>query len=153
METDRLHAALLGVPAVFEQQMIHDELELYEKLLLDTDEEDRVPRKCLERLKEGSQECLESLATPKDDLVTIAEIGVDHVIVDEAQEFRKLSFATNMSTLKGVDPNGSPRAGTPTPIITDTSDKCHRGAGNHLPFISKNSAFGNRSLEPHCPQS
>ncbi len=100
----------IGVPAVFEQQMIHDELELYEKLLLDVDDEDRVSRKRLERLKEGLQERLESLATPKDDLLTIAEIGVDQIIVDEAQEFRKLSFATNMSTLKGVDPNGSQRA-------------------------------------------
>lgn len=41
--------------------------------------------------------------------MTIADIGVDQIIVDEAQEFRKLSFATNMSTLKGVDPNGSQR--------------------------------------------
>ena len=100
----------IGVPAVFEQQMIQDELELYEKLLLDVDDEDRVSRKRLERLKEGLQERLQSLATPKDDLLTIAEIGVDQIIVDEAQEFRKLSFATNMSTLKGVDPNGSQRA-------------------------------------------
>ncbi len=100
----------IGVPGVFEQQMIQDELELYEKLLLDVDDEDRVSRKRLERLKEGLQERLESLATPKDDLLTIAEIGVDQIVVDEAQEFRKLSFATNMSTLKGVDPNGSQRA-------------------------------------------
>jgi hypothetical protein len=32
------------------------------------------------------------------------------MLVDEAQEVRMLSFATNMSTLKGVDPNGSQRA-------------------------------------------
>jgi N12 class adenine-specific DNA methylase len=32
------------------------------------------------------------------------------VIVDEMQEFRKLSFATNQTTLKGVDPDGSQRA-------------------------------------------
>jgi hypothetical protein len=64
----------------------------------------------LERLKEGLKERLESLATRKDDLLTISEIGVDQIIVDEAQEFRKLSFATNMSTLKGIDPNGSQRA-------------------------------------------
>jgi N12 class adenine-specific DNA methylase/adenine-specific DNA methylase len=100
----------IGVPSAFEQQMIQDELELYEKLLLDVDAEDRVSRKRLERLKEGLQERLEALATRKDDLLTIAEIGVDQIIVDEAQEFRKLSFATNMSTLKGVDPNGSQRA-------------------------------------------
>nr|WP_172691324.1 lactate dehydrogenase [Agrobacterium tumefaciens]ASK44700.1 lactate dehydrogenase [Agrobacterium tumefaciens] len=100
----------IGIPSVFEQQMIHDELELYETLLLKVEDEDRVSRKRLERLKEGLQERLEALSTRKDDLLTIAEIGVDQIIVDEAQEFRKLSFATNMSTLKGVDPNGSQRA-------------------------------------------
>jgi N12 class adenine-specific DNA methylase len=36
--------------------------------------------------------------------------AVDQVIVDEAQEFRKLSFATNMTNLKGVQPDGSQRA-------------------------------------------
>ncbi len=49
------------------------------------------------------QERLEGLATRKDDLLTISEIGVDQIVVDEAQEFRKLSFATNMSRLKGID--------------------------------------------------
>ena len=100
----------IGVPSAFEQQMIHDELELYETLLTKVEGDDRVSRKRLERLKEGLQERLEALSTRKDDLLTIAEIGVDQIIVDEAQEFRKLSFATNMSTLKGVDPNGSQRA-------------------------------------------
>lgn len=100
----------ISVPSAFEQQMIQDELELYEQLLMKVESDDRVSRKRLERLKEGLQERLESLATRKDDLLTISEIGVDQIIVDEAQEFRKLSFATNMSTLKGVDPNGSQRA-------------------------------------------
>ncbi|MCO6180951.1 DEAD/DEAH box helicase family protein [Ciceribacter sp. RN22] len=100
----------IGVPSAFEQQMIHDELELYEDLLLKVDHDDRVSRKRLERLKEGLQERLESLSTRKDDLLTISEIGVDQIVVDEAQEFRKLSFATNMSTLKGIDPNGSQKA-------------------------------------------
>ncbi|MER8823278.1 lactate dehydrogenase [Mesorhizobium sp. M0991] len=106
------HSAFLfiGVPSAFEQQMIHDELELYETLLTKVESDDRVSRKRLERLKEGLKERLEALATRKDDLLTISEIGVDQIIVDEAQEFRKLSFATNMSTLKGVDPNGSQRA-------------------------------------------
>ncbi len=100
----------IAVPSTFEQQMIQDELQLYEDLLTKVDSEDRVSRKRLERLKEGLQERLESLATRKDDLLTISEIGVDQIVVDEAQEFRKLSFATNMSTLKGIDPNGSQRA-------------------------------------------
>jgi N12 class adenine-specific DNA methylase/adenine-specific DNA methylase len=100
----------ISVPSAFEQQMIQDELELYETLLTKVESSDRVSRKRLERLKEGIKERLESLATRKDDLLTISEIGVDQIIVDEAQEFRKLSFATNMSTLKGIDPTGSQRA-------------------------------------------
>ncbi len=100
----------IAVPSAFEQEMIQDELQLYEDLLTKVDSEDRVSRKRLERLKEGLQERLEGLATRKDDLLTISEIGVDQIVVDEAQEFRKLSFATNMSTLKGIDPNGSQRA-------------------------------------------
>ena len=43
-------------------------------------------------------------------MLTIEELGIDQVIVDEAQEFSKLSFATNRTTLKGVDPDGSQRA-------------------------------------------
>ena len=100
----------IAVPSAFEQEMIQDELQLYEDLVTKVDSEDRVSRKRLERLKEGLQERLEGLATRKDDLLTISEIGVDQIVVDEAQEFRKLSFATNMSTLKGIDPNGSQRA-------------------------------------------
>ena len=100
----------ISVPSAFEQQMIQDELELYETLLTKVENDDRVSRKRLERLKEGLKERLEALSTRKDDLLTISEIGIDQIIVDEAQEFRKLSFATNMSTLKGVDPNGSQRA-------------------------------------------
>ncbi|NTA19727.1 DEAD/DEAH box helicase family protein [Agrobacterium tumefaciens] len=100
----------IGVPSAFEQQMIQDELHLYEDLLTRVESDDRVSRKRLERLKEGLQERLEALATRKDDLLTISEIGVDQIVVDEAQEFRKLSFATNMSTLKGIDPNGSQKA-------------------------------------------
>ena len=61
-------------------------------------------------MKEGLEAALEALQSRKDDLLTICEIGVDQIIVDEAQEFRKLSFATNMTSLKGVDPDGSQRA-------------------------------------------
>ncbi|CAD5270981.1 Lactate dehydrogenase [Bosea sp. 62] len=100
----------IDVPSAFEQQMIQEELELYENLLTKVETDDRVSRKRLERLKEGLKERLEALSTRKDDLLTISELGIDQIIVDEAQEFRKLSFATNMSTLKGVDPNGSQRA-------------------------------------------
>ncbi|NEK18176.1 helicase-related protein [Rhizobium leguminosarum] len=100
----------ISVPSAFEAQMIQDELELYEELLVKVERDDRLSRKRIERMKEGHKERLEALATRKDDLLTISELGIDQIIVDEAQEFRKLSFATNMSTLRGVDPNGSQRA-------------------------------------------
>ena len=100
----------ISVPSSFEAQMIQDELELYEELLVKVERDDRLSRKRIERMKEGHKERLEALATAKDDLLTISELGIDQIIVDEAQEFRKLSFATNMSTLRGVDPNGSQRA-------------------------------------------
>ncbi|MCF1455950.1 DEAD/DEAH box helicase family protein, partial [Agrobacterium vitis] len=91
----------ISVPSSFEAQMIQDELELYEDLLVKVDSQDRLSRKRIERMKEGHKERLEALATRKDDLLTISELGIDQIIVDEAQEFRKLSFATNMSTLRG----------------------------------------------------
>jgi N12 class adenine-specific DNA methylase/adenine-specific DNA methylase len=100
----------IPVPSFFEQQMLQDELEAYEELLTRVDSQDRLSRKRIERMKEGHKERLEALASRKDDLLTIAEIGIDQIIVDEAQEFRKLSFATNMTSLRGVDPNGSQRA-------------------------------------------
>jgi N12 class adenine-specific DNA methylase len=52
----------IGVPSAFEQQMIQDELELYEQLLTKVESDDRVSRKRLERLKEGLKERLEALA-------------------------------------------------------------------------------------------
>ena len=40
-------------------------------------------------------------------MLTLAEIGVDQLVIEEMQKFRKLSFATNQTTLKIVDPEGS----------------------------------------------
>ena len=101
---------LIPVPAAFEREMIAGELQAYEDLLIKVDREDRLSRKRIERMKEGHAARLETLSSRKDDLLTISELGIDQIIVDEAQEFRKLSFATNMTSLRGVDPNGSQRA-------------------------------------------
>ena len=100
----------IPAPASFEKQLIQDALQGYATLLEKVERDDRLTRKRIERMKEGLEARLEALAARKDDLLTIAEIGVDQIIVDEAQEFRKLSFATNMSGLKGVAPDGSQRA-------------------------------------------
>ena len=100
----------IPAPADFESGLIATQIQSYVDLLERVDSDDRITRKRLERLKEKMEAKLESLAARKDDMLTIGEIGIDQLIVDEAQEFRKLSFATNMTTLKGISPDGSQRA-------------------------------------------
>ncbi|MDT8352495.1 hypothetical protein [Roseomonas mucosa] len=100
----------IAAPAAFERGLMQAQLDAYAALLEKLDGDDRIARKRIERMKEGMQEKLEALASAKDDMLTIAEMGVDQVIADEAQEFRKLSFATNMGGLKGIAPDGSQRA-------------------------------------------
>jgi len=100
----------IAAPAWFEQGMVQEEVRSYEDLLSRLGGEDRFTVKRVEHAKELLEAKLEALATAKDDMLTIAEIGVDQIIVDEAQAMRKLAFATNMSSLKGVDPDGSQRA-------------------------------------------
>ena len=106
------HAAFrfIAPPAGFERDMIGEQLATYEALKLKASEEDRVTRKRIELMKEKLTDRLQHLSAKHDDMLTIEEIGIDQLIVDEAQEFRKLAFATNRTTLKGVDPDGSQRA-------------------------------------------
>jgi N12 class adenine-specific DNA methylase len=106
------HAAFrfIPVPASFERGMIADQIEACEDLMARGDDGDRITRKRLEAMKEKLGEKLAALKSRRDDMVTLEEIGIDQIIVDEAQEFRKLSFATNQVNLKGVDPDGSQRA-------------------------------------------
>ncbi len=100
----------IPAPAQFEKGLIDAQIQSYVDLLERVDSDDRITRKRLERLKERMEAKLEALAARKDDMLTIGEIGVDQLVVDEAQEFRKLSFATNMASLKGISPDGSQRA-------------------------------------------
>ncbi|MGC8477951.1 MAG: lactate dehydrogenase, partial [Acetobacteraceae bacterium] len=106
------HAAFrfIPVPADFEREMIAEQISACEAIALGPNGDDRITRKRLENMKEKLAEKLAALQGRRDDMVTLEEIGIDQIIVDEAQEFRKLSFATNQANLKGVDPDGSQRA-------------------------------------------
>ncbi len=106
------HAAFrfIAVPADFERGMIQGQLDTHEQAKLRLADDDRITRKRVEAMKEKLTERLGTLQGRRDDMLTIEEMGIDQLIVDEAQEFRKLSFATNRTTLKGVDPDGSQRA-------------------------------------------
>jgi len=98
----------IAVPAAFERQIIQDQIAMHEALHLGAD--DRPTRKRIEAIKERLAEKLETIRDRRDEMVTIEEIGIDQIVVDEAQEFRKLAFATNRVNLKGVDAQGSQRA-------------------------------------------
>ena len=100
----------IGVPSDFERGIISQQIDTFEALKLKADADDRVTRKRLEAMRERLSDQLEAVKDRRDDMVTIDEIGVSQIIVDEAQEFRKLTFATNRLNLKGVDPDGSQRA-------------------------------------------
>ena len=100
----------IAVPTDFERGMVEEQLAMHEGVKLRVDSDDRTTRKRIEAMKEKLTERLEALKGRRDDMLTIEEMGIDQIIVDEAQEFRKLSFATNRTTLKGVDPDGSQRA-------------------------------------------
>lgn len=100
----------IAIPSAFEQRLIEDQISMHEAVKVRADTDDRTTRKRIEAMKEKLEESLQALKTRRDDMLTIEEIGVDQLIVDEAQEFRKLSFATNRINLKGVDPDGSQRA-------------------------------------------
>ena len=100
----------IAVPSAFEQRLIEGQIAMHEAVKVCADADDRTTRKRVEAMKEKLEERLQALKIKRDDMLTIEEIGVDQLIVDEAQEFRKLSFATNRVNLKGVDPDGSQRA-------------------------------------------
>ena len=86
----------IPAPAEFEvasSRQINGDSELLGKV----DGDDRISRKRIESMKE-KLEANRGPASRKDDLLTIGEIGIDQIIVDEAQEFRKLSFPSNMTS-------------------------------------------------------
>jgi hypothetical protein len=68
--------------------------------------------KQLEKMRERIADKIESLADRKqDDLLNFAELGVDAVFVDEAQDFKNLFFTTTMQGVAGLgNPEGSVRA-------------------------------------------
>ena len=73
----------IPAPAEFERRLIADQIQSNSDLLERVDGADRLSRKRIERMKEGLEEDLERLKSRKDDMLTIAEIGVDQLIFRE----------------------------------------------------------------------
>ncbi len=92
----------------FLQKQIND----WQAALDDTGESDRVTRKQIERRIEQLENRLEKLRNDdvKDKVLNFEEMGVDRLYVDEGHEFRKLDYATNQGSVKGIDSSGSQKA-------------------------------------------
>ena len=104
---------LIPTPVAFERKLIEQFLQDIEHSINENARRNpgsKTGRKRLEARKGKMEAQLEAIRGGTDEMVTIAEMGIDQIIIDEAQNFRKLSFTTNLDNLKGVDPDGSQRA-------------------------------------------
>ncbi|MBI4695594.1 MAG: hypothetical protein HY749_16375 [Gammaproteobacteria bacterium] len=104
----------------FQDAIINEEIGEYRDLLDEIgdkqkpgeDSEVRVRRKRLENAIEKLEQRLSGnlKGGSKDQVFTFEELGVDYLFVDEAHLFRKLAFATRMSSVKGVSPDGAQKS-------------------------------------------
>ncbi|MCG5537850.1 N-6 DNA methylase [Halorhodospira sp. 9622] len=106
------HSAFGMIPVSneFQDGLIQQQIDDYRELLeqMDKDAENRITRSRLQKQIERLEQRLTGKAEKATDQVfTFEEMGVDFLFVDEAHYFRKLDFATKMSGVKGVSPEGS----------------------------------------------
>lgn len=68
--------------------------------------------KQIESTKKSLEAKMDKLANEeyKDDVITFEELGVDSIFVDEAHNYKNLSFNTKISRVAGINPNGSNKA-------------------------------------------
>lgn len=104
-----------------QQRFLQDEIDRY------TEEIDRTKRqqrgrsltvKQMEQVRKSLQVRLEKLMdSPKDDVVTFEELGVDSLMIDEAHMFKNLAVTTKMQNVAGISTTESQKA-------TDLLMKC-----------------------------
>jgi N12 class adenine-specific DNA methylase len=98
---------LIPAPAQFEIDMLRERLNGLASVLNKISTNDTVNRKRLQKTMIALRIQIERLQKRTLDGRDFSELGVDMIVVDEAQVHRKLSFQTTMASLKGIDPDGS----------------------------------------------
>ncbi len=73
----------IGLPAAFERQMLEEMIEEHVALIATVDKGDRLTIKQLERKKEGLRDRLRAIELRRDDFLTLGEVGIDQIVVDE----------------------------------------------------------------------
>lgn len=107
---------MIPVSSEFQDMVIQEQIDAYREILDELgkkewgeDSEKRITRKRVENAIEKLEQRLSGRMKGgrKDQVFTFEEMGVDYLFVDEAHLFRKLDFATRMSGVKGISPEGS----------------------------------------------
>lgn len=107
------HPAFGKVPISqeYERHLIAEQVDDLSEAIESLDKhDDRITIRRLENMKEKLEQKLSRRGEGKDLTNTFEEMGVDFLFIDEAQMFRKLSFATKQGQLKGITPEGSQMA-------------------------------------------
>lgn len=117
------HSQFSRIPLSTERQQkfLQDEIERYTQEIASAKKEKSgqdLTVKQMEAAKKRLQSHLEELmASPKDDVVTFEQLGVDSLMVDEAHEFKNLAVTTKMQNVAGISTSESQKA-------TDLLMKC-----------------------------
>lgn len=96
---------------IFEAQIIQEELN---EILIERSElsDDKKALAGLEKRIENLEARLQNLKDiPRDNIVYFEQTGIDHIMVDESQQFKNLSYMTKQRNVAGLSkPEGSKRA-------------------------------------------
>ena len=117
------HSQFSRIPLSTERQQkfLQDEIERYTQEIASAKKEKSgqdLTVKQMEATKKRLQSHLEELMdSPKDDVVTFEQLGVDSLMVDEAHEFKNLAVTTKMQNVAGISTSESQKA-------TDLLMKC-----------------------------
>lgn len=110
------HSQFSRIPLSIErqQQFLQDEIERYTQEIASAKKEKSgqdLSVKQMEATKKRLQSHLEELMdSPKDDVVTFEQLGVDSLMVDEAHEFKNLAVTTKMQNVAGISTSESQKA-------------------------------------------
>lgn len=110
------HSQFSRIPLSTERQQkfLQDEIERYTQEIASAKKEKSgqdLTVKQMEAAKKRLQSHLEELMdSPKDDVVTFEQLGVDSLMVDEAHEFKNLAVTTKMQNVAGISTSESQKA-------------------------------------------
>lgn len=110
------HSQFSRIPLSIERQQkfLQDEIERYTQEIASAKKEKSgqdLSVKQMEAAKKRLQSHLEGLMdSPKDDVVTFEQLGVDSLMVDEAHEFKNLAVTTKMQNVAGISTSESQKA-------------------------------------------